>query len=247
MYGPTKPWPLPYSPPAPISPEALNSFLAHSSVGRSLKTRQSDWRDVRQQAVELGRYEDTRQEERFATFLSTRTWVTMASEYSVYGVDEYTKAQDALQHFKASQLSSMIWIQLMGKEECANSANRWYYDPNDNDCYRAFERDGHFENLLIADKPTGNGGKEWKYGPFLTTRLSPTLPDDFLELPSEAEMRDVQPSDVKGPYKYELKWLWLNVRVLVRLEDHVFRHVPRQASFGAIDIQLSGYICENVW
>jgi len=122
------------------------------------------------------------------------------------------------------------------QDECTDSANRWYYDPNDNDCYRAFERDGHFENLLIADKSTGNGGKEWKYGPFLTTRLSPTLPDDFLELPSEAEMRDVQPSDVKGPYEYELNWLWLNIRVLVRLEDHVFRHVSCQASFGAIDV-----------
>lgn len=41
-------------------------------------------------------------EEKFATFLSARTWVTMSSEYSKYGVDQYIKAQEALREFKAS-------------------------------------------------------------------------------------------------------------------------------------------------
>jgi hypothetical protein len=193
MYGLSKPWPLPYSPPDPVSPEAQNNFFAHSSVGRSLKTRQSDWRDARQQAVEI--WNPERQEEKFATFLSTRTWVTMASEYSTYGVDQYRKAQEALQQFKASR-DTRDGTQLTSQGECADSSNRWYYNPNENDCYRAFERDGHFENLLISDEATGK--KEWKYGPFLTTRLSPTLPNDFLELPSEAEMRDANPVDVQG-------------------------------------------------
>lgn len=36
------------------------------------------------------------------------------------------------------------------------------------------------------------------YGPFLTTRLSPTTPNDFIQLPSETDLEHIKPSDVKG-------------------------------------------------
>jgi hypothetical protein len=101
LYGPSQPWPLPYSPPDPIADASLNGFFAHSSAGRSLKTRQRDFRDNWKDdgtAMELPRSED----QKHATFLSTRTWVTMSSEYSIYGVDQYIKAQGALKDFKAS-------------------------------------------------------------------------------------------------------------------------------------------------
>jgi len=100
MYGPSQPWPLPYSPPDPISPASMNAFLAHSGVGRSLKIRERDWRDSRSDNAEM--WTQGPPEEKFATFLSARTWVTMSSEYSKYGVDQYIKAQEALREFKAS-------------------------------------------------------------------------------------------------------------------------------------------------
>lgn len=52
------------------------------------------------------------------------------------------------------------------QEECAN-ATHWM----DKDvCMREFSRDGHFENMLSIDM--GASKTEWRYGPFLTTRLS---------------------------------------------------------------------------
>jgi len=64
------------------------------------------------------------------------------------------------------------------------------------ECHRTFDRDGHFENLIIYDAPDAT--KQWRYGPFLTTRLSPTTPDGFLELPSEAEIKNTGPSNIEG-------------------------------------------------
>jgi len=65
-----------------------------------------------------------------------------------------------------------------------------------NECQRTFDRDGHFENLVIYDAPEAT--KQWRYGPFLTTRLSPITPDDLLELPSEAEIKNIKSSEVEG-------------------------------------------------
>jgi len=100
LYGPSRQWPLPYSFPDPIEDTSLNAFFAHSSAGRSLKTREQDWRDIRKDDGSWGLPRPG--DRKYATFLSTRTWVTMSSEYSIYGVDQYIKAQDALKEFKAS-------------------------------------------------------------------------------------------------------------------------------------------------
>ena len=107
LYGPSQPWPLPYSPPDPIADASLNGFFAHSSAGRSLKTRQEDFRDSWKNdgmAKELSRPV----EPKYATFLSTRTWITLSSEYSIYGVDQYIKAQDALKEFKVSLSNGFV-------------------------------------------------------------------------------------------------------------------------------------------
>lgn len=100
LYGPSGPWPLPYSPPNPVEDASLNAFFAHSSAGRSLKVRERDWRDSR--SGNASSWSPVPPKEKFATFLSARTWVTASSEYSVYGLDQYIKAQDALKDFKAS-------------------------------------------------------------------------------------------------------------------------------------------------
>lgn len=39
-----------------------------------------------------------------------------------------------------------------------------------------FARDGHFENMLTIDTASTT---EWRYGPFLTTRLSPRTAPSF--------------------------------------------------------------------
>ena len=129
----------------------------------------------------------------------------MSSEYSTYGVDQYLKAQDALKRFKVS-LAAARYLGLDQADTsdrqtlCANGTGETWYDPFQEDCFRTFDRDGHFENLLISEDSADT--KQWKYGPFLTTRLSPTAPDDFLELPSEADMKKMKPDEVQGPCRY---------------------------------------------
>jgi len=129
----------------------------------------------------------------------------MSNEYSIYGVDQYLKAQDALKQFKVS----LATAQHLGPDQvdasdkqtlCANGTDALWYDTFQEDCFRTFGRDGHFENLLISEDSADI--KQWKYGPFLTTRLSPTAPDDFLELPSEADMKKMNPDEVQGSCRY---------------------------------------------
>ncbi|WRT67365.1 uncharacterized protein IL334_004336 [Kwoniella shivajii] len=172
-YGPSQPWPLPYSLSAPpATPATLNAFFAYSSIGANLYIRTRDWR-----SMEMDNTFDFQAEERkeiYVTFLSTRTWITMASDYSVYGVEGFESAMNSLREFK---------------ETCANDRFYWF------DCYRKFARDGHFENLLEVDKI--NERKEWRYGPFLTTRLSPTTIKDYVELPAESKFSSLDPSKVQ--------------------------------------------------
>ncbi|WWC62013.1 uncharacterized protein I303_104600 [Kwoniella dejecticola CBS 10117] len=169
LYGPSQPWPISYAsgqieidnPPTP-----LDSFFAHSGVGQSIHVRMMDWRKAgRERSIDSN--EDQRHAA-FANFIWTRTFVTLSKDYSVYDVESFKDAQDSLREFKNS---------------CAQQEYFW------DDCYRTFAKDGHFENLLSIENE--NGEKEWKYGPFLTTRLSPSAPKDYLELP-QVDMNDAQ-------------------------------------------------------
>ncbi|WWC70034.1 uncharacterized protein I206_103978 [Kwoniella pini CBS 10737] len=175
LYGPSKPWPITY--PFPYngdSTSALSSFIAHSGIGQSIHVRTMDWRQIRRHRS-MGE-NDQEMQLGFANFIWTKTFVTFAKDYSVYDVESFKSAQNSLTEFK---------------ENCAHQ--EWFWD----DCYRTFSKDGHYENLLSIDKE--NGEKEWKYGPFLTTRLSPSTPKDYLELPQVniGTLQDPRPEEFK--------------------------------------------------
>jgi hypothetical protein len=102
LYGATKPWPLPYPDDhPPNTSQTLNAFLAHSSVGQVLHVHVDDWR-----GVDYMEYRKSGALPPQTTFLATRTWITMAGEYSIYDLEGFKSASSALKTFKASYLRS---------------------------------------------------------------------------------------------------------------------------------------------
>ncbi|KAM0756010.1 hypothetical protein T439DRAFT_376272 [Meredithblackwellia eburnea MCA 4105] len=184
-YGSSHAWPLPLSvPPSTFSaPHGLKGFLQHSSTGYHLLARVRDFRAERLAGNNNRKIINPADEREgiWESFLSNTTWVTMASDYSVYDVDGFAEAMIALRDYK---------------ERCAKSTWIW------SDCYRSFSRDGHFENLLKVEDA---GRSEWRYGPFITSRLSPRGLKTFVKLPSEASFQKVRPQEVKAT-DYTFDW-----------------------------------------
>jgi hypothetical protein len=103
-YGPSRSWPLPFEhDDTPTLPSNLASFLAHSSAGQNLRVRVRDWREEQKR----GKYGIDDQEstfnetdEYYAVFLKSHSWITMASDFSTYGLNGFSDAMNALKAFK---------------------------------------------------------------------------------------------------------------------------------------------------
>lgn len=70
---------------------------------------------------------------------------------------------------------------------------------NPYECMRQFSHDGHFENLLSI---TEDGSEtKWRYGPYLTSSLSPFKKSDYLRLPGKEDVGHLDPRDVPRAYR----------------------------------------------
>jgi hypothetical protein len=95
MYGPSQPWPLACSAPAPTSHTGLNDFLSHSAASLALSVNGPDSRHG------FGPSEGGSRTERYISFVSTETRITMAKDYPAYGLGGYIKGMESLRDFKA--------------------------------------------------------------------------------------------------------------------------------------------------
>lgn len=84
-------------------------------------------------------------------------------------------------------------------------------DRNENDeCQRAFDRDGHFENLLEI-KRLGEATK-WKYGPFFVSTPG-AMSKNYVRLGNETRMLTQKPEEISGEPR--------STRLLLKLQDFV--------------------------
>ena len=84
---------------------------------------------------------------------------------------------------------------------------------------RLFSNDGHFENLLELKSQTGS---ESFYGPFLTTRMSPHAPMDYVRLPTGKDIGSTKPAEVQGAILFLLASLTSRSNARDGLSDFIF-------------------------
>ncbi|WWC90909.1 uncharacterized protein L201_005847 [Kwoniella dendrophila CBS 6074] len=181
-YGSSKSYPLSYSS-DDSRPKELQDFLSHSGVGQNVHERIRIWSSNAYYDTENGITEQV-----FSNYILKKTWITMAKDYSIYGLNDFQNAMNALRDFK---------------QQCAKS--RW----TSPDCYRIFSHDGHFENLLETQNEKGE--KEYKYGPFLTTRLTPGVVQDYIKLPSKEQIKDKKPNEISDfNFDWDITYLSLS-------------------------------------
>jgi hypothetical protein len=103
-YGVNHPWPLPFPhDQTPTLPSSLETFFGHSSAGQNLRARVHDWREEQKHRQgDRGWWQPSFNEtdEYYAVFLRSHSWVTMASDFSTYGLDGFSSAMKALSSFK---------------------------------------------------------------------------------------------------------------------------------------------------
>ncbi|GAA5876250.1 hypothetical protein JCM8547_003747 [Rhodosporidiobolus lusitaniae] len=142
----------------------FNTFLAGGVTGSGLTTR---WIHKSANMSEVPAGEEPVWTERNETFIRTRSWVSMASDFAVYN---YTSFNASLARRKGFR-----------ERSCEN--NTVYGGA----CTRTFGSDGHFENLVEFDNakdddPSTSTRVGWRYGPFLTGRAAQPGPKDYVKV-----------------------------------------------------------------
>lgn len=193
LYGADQAWPLPFPSTQPSSQTELNDFLAHSATGHQLRVQMEDWAAHRERYREMSASEGqdfTPPEPTFMTFISMRTAVFGAHDYPKYSEEGFENALTALRAFKVCRAAHCRPELNSSQAKCGTKHFFW-----DQECHRAFGKDGHFESILEVDTA---GKKGWFYGPYISVQPGPSSLTDFVRLPNQTEMKDKDPSDVPG-------------------------------------------------
>lgn len=181
LYGEDQPWPLPVPDLDGRSLSPVEGSFAHAAAGHLLYFHERVWHE--------------RSDHAFSYYgaLAHTSWVILADGYSAYRRSEFVSAMYALKQFKVSAAPSMIMSGADSNGENAPTGPRG--EEGKKPCSRLFTQDGLFENLLSIDR---GAYTEWRYGPFITTRLSPRTTGSFVHLPPQSQFKDQPPSAVSG-------------------------------------------------
>ncbi|GAA6044985.1 hypothetical protein JCM8097_004677, partial [Rhodosporidiobolus ruineniae] len=106
-------------------------------------------------------------EKNLTSFVSTRSWVSMAHDFPAYRLEAFNSSLNNLSRWR--------------QRHCKDGSSYG------GECVRAFSRDGHFENLLEVE---GDGVSRYRYSPFVTARLGYAGPMDYLRLPAKENITD---------------------------------------------------------
>lgn len=104
LYGEDQAWPLPFAPALPTGHQELDDFLAHSAAGHQMRAQTRDWRAEDEAYRQNRSNTDVLEREVLITFLSTKTAVFLAHDYSAYEKESFEKAMIALRDFKVGSL-----------------------------------------------------------------------------------------------------------------------------------------------